>query len=60
VLRAYASGLTLDAAARQVGISLSSAKTYLQRVKTKYRQIGRPADTKLDLARRLAEDFAGS
>jgi hypothetical protein len=29
-------------------------------VKTKYRQIGRPADTKLDLARRLAEDFAGS
>lgn len=60
VLRAYASGLTLDAAARQVGISLSSAKTYLQRVKTKYRLIGRPADTKLDLARRLAEDFAGS
>jgi two-component system nitrate/nitrite response regulator NarL len=60
VLRAYASGLTLDAAARQVGISLSSAKTYLQRVKAKYRQSGRPADTKLDLARRLTEDFAGS
>jgi DNA-binding NarL/FixJ family response regulator len=60
VLRAYASGLTLDAAARHVGISVSSTKTYLQRVKTKYRQAGRPADTKLDLARRLAEDFAGS
>jgi two-component system, NarL family, nitrate/nitrite response regulator NarL len=58
VLRAYTSGLTLDAAARQVGISLSSAKTYLERVKTKYREIGRPADTKLDLARRVAEDFA--
>ena len=60
VLRAYASGLTLDAAARHVGISVSSTKTYLQRVKAKYRQIGRPADTKLDLARRLAEDFARS
>jgi len=34
--------------------------TYLQRVKAKYRQIGRTADTKLDLARRLAEDFARS
>jgi two-component system, NarL family, nitrate/nitrite response regulator NarL len=58
VLRAYASGLTLEAAARRVGISPSTAKTYLQRVKTKYRQAGRPADTKLDLARRLTEDFA--
>jgi two-component system nitrate/nitrite response regulator NarL len=60
VLRAYASGLTLDAAARQVGVSVSSAKTYLQRVKAKYRRVGRPADTKLELARRLAEDFAGN
>ena len=58
VLRAYASGLTLEAAARQVGISPSTAKTYLQRVKTKYRDAGRPAYTKLDLARRLTEDFS--
>jgi two-component system, NarL family, nitrate/nitrite response regulator NarL len=58
VLRAYASGLTLEAAARQVGISPSTAKTYLERVKTKYREAGRPAHTKLDLARRLTEDFS--
>jgi DNA-binding NarL/FixJ family response regulator len=60
VLRAYASGLTLEAAARQVGISPSTAKTYLQRVKIKYREAGRPAYTKLDLARRLTEDFCRS
>lgn len=60
VLRAYASGLTLEATARRVGISPSTAKTYLQRVKDKYRQAGRPADTKLDLAHRLTEDFARS
>jgi DNA-binding NarL/FixJ family response regulator len=60
VLRAYASGLTLEAAARRVGISPSTAKTYLERVKAKYRQSGRPADTKLDLARRVTEDFARS
>jgi two-component system, NarL family, nitrate/nitrite response regulator NarL len=56
VLRAYASGLTLDAAARKVGIRPSTAKTYLERVKAKYRQAGRPAYTKLELAQRVNED----
>jgi DNA-binding NarL/FixJ family response regulator len=56
VLRAYASGLTLDAAARQVGVRPSTAKTYLERVKEKYRQAGRPAYTKTELAQRVRED----
>lgn len=58
VLLAYASGLTLDAVAEQVGIRPSTAKAYLERVKAKYREIGRPAYTKLELARRASEDGA--
>jgi two-component system, NarL family, nitrate/nitrite response regulator NarL len=57
VLRAYTSGLTLSAAASRVGIQPATAKTYLDRVKAKYREIGRPANTKVELARRLREDF---
>lgn len=56
VLRAYTSGLTLDAVARKLGIRLSTAKTYLKRIKEKYQQVGRPAYTKLDLASRVRED----
>jgi DNA-binding CsgD family transcriptional regulator len=50
VLMAYASGLTLESAARSLGISPETARTYLKRVKAKYRQIGLPVYTKLDLA----------
>ncbi|MFD7027837.1 LuxR C-terminal-related transcriptional regulator [Streptomyces sp. NPDC059917] len=56
VLRDYASGLTLKATARRAGISVYTAKYYLDRVKQKYRDVGRPAFTKIDLARRLDED----
>jgi DNA-binding NarL/FixJ family response regulator len=56
VLVAYASGLTLDAAARQIGVQPVTAKNYLARVKEKYRQVGRPTFTKLDLAERVRED----
>lgn len=56
ILLAYASGLTLDAAARQVGIRPGTAKAYLDRVKEKYANAGRPAYTKLDLADRVRED----
>jgi two-component system nitrate/nitrite response regulator NarL len=56
VLVAYASGLTLDAAARQIGVQPVTAKNYLARVKEKYRQVGRPTFTKLDLAARVRED----
>ncbi|MER7519641.1 response regulator transcription factor [Streptomyces sp. NPDC126499] len=56
ILLDYASGLTLKSAARRAGITVHTAKDYLDRVKAKYRQAGRPAYTKIDLARRVHED----
>ncbi|MET7637194.1 response regulator transcription factor [Streptomyces sp. NPDC005438] len=56
VLLDYASGLTLKATARRVGISPNTAKDYLDRVKAKYRQAGRPTYTKTDLIHRVRED----
>jgi DNA-binding NarL/FixJ family response regulator len=48
-LRLYASGLKLDAVARRMGISPSTAREYLQRVRRKYAQVGREVRTKTDL-----------
>jgi DNA-binding NarL/FixJ family response regulator len=56
VLVAYASGMTLGATARHAGVRPETARTYLERVKAKYRAIGRPARTKLELADRVRED----
>jgi DNA-binding NarL/FixJ family response regulator len=56
VLLAYASGMTLTAAARSAGIRPETARCYLERVKAKYRAAGRPTYTKLDLANRVRED----
>lgn len=56
VLLAYASGMTLNAAARHVGIRPETAKTYLDRVKAKYHSVGRPTYTKEQLAQRVRED----
>ncbi len=56
VLLDYAAGMTLKAAARRAGITPNTAKDYLDRVKAKYLRAGRPAYTKLDLARRVSED----
>lgn len=56
VLSLYASGLTLDAVARRVGIAPGTARTHLARVKQKYIDVGRPAYTKLELADRHRED----
>jgi two-component system nitrate/nitrite response regulator NarL len=53
VLMAYVSGLTLESTARSLGISPDTAKTYLKRVKAKYREAGLPVCTKLDLAERV-------
>jgi DNA-binding CsgD family transcriptional regulator len=60
VLQAYASGMTLRAAARHVGIQPETARTYLLRVKAKYHDVGRPAYTKLELAERVWEDGAAA
>ncbi|MCX4825288.1 response regulator transcription factor [Streptomyces sp. NBC_01142] len=59
VLLDYASGLTLKSTARRAGISPNTAKYYLDRVKDKYQQAGRPAYTKIDLACRVREDGLG-
>jgi DNA-directed RNA polymerase specialized sigma24 family protein len=57
LLTAYVSGMTLEEAARHVGIRPTTAKTYLRRVKAKYQAIGRPANTKVELARRVWEEM---
>ena len=56
VLAAYGTGMTLVAAARKAGVKPSTAREYLERIKRKYRDAGRPTYTKLDLAQRLQED----
>jgi two-component system uhpT operon response regulator UhpA len=52
----YASGLPLKTVARQLDISVETAKTYLTRVRDKYAQAGREARTKIALHRRAVED----
>ena len=47
---------TLTAAARRAGVAYGTAREYLERVKRKYAEVGRPAYTKLDLAERVRED----
>lgn len=44
----YASGLTLGQVAVAIGVKPDTAKEYLDRVKTKYSQVGRPVRTKTD------------
>lgn len=56
VLHLYASGLPLKAVAAQLGIANSTAREYLDRIRVKYIEIGRPAPTKVDLLRRAVED----
>ncbi|WP_022881546.1 response regulator transcription factor [Gryllotalpicola ginsengisoli] len=56
VLHLYASGLPLKAVAAQLGIAHSTAREYLDRIRVKYIEVGRPAPTKVDLLRRAVED----
>jgi len=48
-LRLYASGLKLSAVARRMAISPHTAKEYLDRVRQKYQQVGRPARARTEL-----------
>jgi len=48
-LRLYASGLKLSAVAAHMGISPHTAKEYLDRVRTKYGQVGRTARTRTQM-----------
>ncbi|MET1053635.1 MAG: response regulator transcription factor [Mycetocola sp.] len=56
VLHLYASGLPMKDVASQLGIAPSTVKEYLDRIRGKYVEIGRPAPTKVDLLRRAVED----
>ena len=49
-------GLPLKLAAQQLGIGYSTAREYLDRIRVKYVEVGRPAPTKVDLLRRAVED----
>lgn len=56
VMRLYATGLPLKTVADRLGISFSTAKENITRVRVKYVDVGRPAPTKVDLLRRAMED----
>ncbi|MDQ6522993.1 response regulator transcription factor [Nocardioides sp. LHD-245] len=52
----YASGLTVDAVAVALGVKRDTVKKYLERVKVKYADLGRPVRTKIDLNREAIRD----
>lgn len=56
ILHLYASGLPLKLAAEKLGIGYATAREYLDRIRLKYIEVGRPAPTKVDLLRRAVED----
>jgi len=56
ILHLYASGIPLKHAAEQLGIGYSTAREYLDRIRVKYVEVGRPAPTKVALLRRAVED----
>lgn len=55
-LRLYASGLKLAAVARRMDISPHTVKEYLDRVRAKYQQVGRPARTRTELYAAASRD----
>lgn len=56
VLTLYVSGSPIAAVAEQIAVRPDTARKYLARIKQKYASLGRPASTKLDLARLAYED----
>jgi DNA-binding NarL/FixJ family response regulator len=56
VLSLYASGLALKQVAFSLKITVSTAKEHIDRVRTKYANIGRPAVNKTELLLRAIED----
>ncbi|MBL7496406.1 response regulator transcription factor [Frankia sp. CNm7] len=55
-LRLYAAGLSIRMVAEKMGVAPETAKQYIDRVRKKYRDVGRPASTKIDLLHRAEED----
>lgn len=58
VLRLYVTGLKYSetAAALDPPVSIESVKTYLQRIRRRYDEAGRPASTRMQLRQRALED----
>jgi len=56
VLSLYASGLGAKSVAFELGISENTVDDHLRRIRTVYRQLGRPANSKIELYRRGMED----
>lgn len=55
-LQLYAAGLPMKSVARRMGISPDTVKEYLMRVRRRYDEVGRPAQTKTELYIRAVED----
>lgn len=56
VLELYAAGESGDRVAREIGISPQTVTDYVNRIRVRYREAGRPAPTKTDLYKRAVED----
>ncbi|SDZ43674.1 response regulator transcription factor [Herbiconiux ginsengi] len=56
VLALYASGLGAKSVAVELGISENTVDDHIRRIRTVYRRLGRPANSKVDLYRRGLED----
>lgn len=56
VLTLYASGEKADRVARMTGLTPHTVNDYLERIRIKYADAGRPARTKTDLYKRAVED----
>ena len=56
VLACYALGATSAAVAQETGLSLCTVNTYVSRIRDKYRAVGRPVRSRVDLFRRAVED----
>lgn len=56
VLSRYASGLTQKQIAFELGVAPTTVKEHIDRVRTKYANVGRPVTDKTDFLKRAAED----
>ncbi len=55
-LRLYAGGMPMKLVSKRMNVGTETAKQYIERVRMKYRKVGRDATTKIDLYRRAVED----
>lgn len=56
ILSLYASGLTAYSVARHLGVSRETVADYVSRIRRKYAEAGRPAQSRVDLYKRALED----